>query len=321
MADADTTQIVQETAERCRNWGKWGEDDQLGTLNYITSEKVIQAATLVQSGKVISLATAFDESGPQSGGGARHNPIHLMLATGTDAAAGAQRFGDSPPPHGFGYSDDAVSMPLQCATQWDGLAHIFHNNTMWNGYPASDVTARGAQRNGIEQLREKMVTRGILLDVARQQGVEALEPGYGITPGDLDACLDAAGLRVTPGDIVLVRTGQMGYCKANGWGTYAGGDAPGLSFSTADWLHQSEIAAIATDTWGVEVRPNELPDSFQPLHCVMIPNMGLLVGEIFDLESLGADCAEDGVYEFLFVAPPLPITGAVGSPINPQAIK
>jgi kynurenine formamidase len=113
----------------------------------------------------------------------------------------------------------------------------------------------------------------------------------------------------------------MGQCRRDGWGSFAGGDAPGLSFDTAGWLHRNELAAIATDTWGFEVRPNELAESFQPLHQVVLPNMGLHIGEIFDLEALADDCARDGVYEFFFVAPPLPITGAVGSPINPYAIK
>ena len=101
----------------------------------------------------------------------------------------------------------------------------------------------------------------------------------------------------------------------------AGGPAPGLSLTVAEWLATNEIAGYATDTWGTEVIPNETPDVFQPLHCVAIVNMGMLVGEIFNLDDLAADCAADGIYEFLFVAPPLPITGAVGSPINPQAIK
>jgi len=121
---------------------------------------------------------------------------------------------------------------------------------------------------------------------------------------------------------VLVRTGDVGRrVRERNWGTFSAGDAPGLSFHTAPWLFEKSLAGIATDTWGAEVRPNELPGSFQPLHLVMVVNMGLLVGEIFDLEALGADCAADGVYEFMFVAPPLPITRAVGSPINPQAIK
>ena len=97
--------------------------------------------------------------------------------------------------------------------------------------------------------------------------------------------------------------------------------APGLSFWTAPWLHRTEIAAIATDTWGFEVRPNEFPEAFQPLHQIAIPNIGLLVGEMWDLDALAADCASDGVYEFLLVAAPLPVTGAVGSPVNPIALK
>jgi kynurenine formamidase len=127
---------------------------------------------------------------------------------------------------------------------------------------------------------------------------------------------------VEPGDIVLVRTGHMTLCRERGeWGDYAGGEAPGLSFYTADWVREHEIAAVATDTWGMEVRPNEFPDTYQPLHQVFIPNMGLTIGEIFMLDDLADDCARDGVYEFFFVAPPLPITGAVGSPINPLAVK
>jgi kynurenine formamidase len=114
----------------------------------------------------------------------------------------------------------------------------------------------------------------------------------------------------------------MAMCRRRkSWGDYAGGDAPGLSFHTADWIHAHELAALATDTWGMEVRPNELPDSYQPLHQILIPHMGLLVGEIFDLDALAEDCARDRVYEFQFVAPPLPITGAVGTPVNPLAIK
>jgi len=149
-----------------------------------------------------------------------------------------------------------------------------------------------------------------------------MRPGEAIYSEDLDACAARQRVRVQPGDIVLIRTGDVGRrVREKSWGTFSAGDAPGLSFHTAPWLYEKSVAGIATDTWGAEVRPNELPGSFQPLHLVMVVNMGLLVGEIFNLESLGADCAADSVYEFMFVAPPLPITRAVGSPINPQAIK
>jgi kynurenine formamidase len=119
-----------------------------------------------------------------------------------------------------------------------------------------------------------------------------------------------------------VRTGAIAQARARGsWGQYAGGPAPGLALSSVDWLAEREVAAVATDTWGMEVRPNETADVFQPLHIVCIVYMGLWIGEIFDLDPLAADCAADGVYEFMFCGPPLPFTRAVGSPLNPMAIK
>jgi kynurenine formamidase len=307
--------VIREAAVRISNWGKWGPDDQRGTVNYITPEKVVEAAGLVRSGKVFSLAMPFDENGPQSGRG-RINPTLAMRRTGTDFAAGAR--GN---PSGIGSADDMLTTSLQAATHWDALAHIFDRGQMWNGYSAAEVTSLGARRNGVEHLRDRIVSRGVLVDMARYKDVEWLEPGYAISEDDLLGCLAAEGVTAGTGDIVLFRTGQMGYCKTHGWGTYAGGDAPGLSFYTADWLHRTELAGVASDTWGVEVRPNELANCPQPLHQVMIPHIGLLVGELFDLEELATDCAVDGRYEFFFVAAPLPITGAVGSPINPQAIK
>ena len=129
-------------------------------------------------------------------------------------------------------------------------------------------------------------------------------------------------MTVGRGDIVLIRTGQMAQCRAaGGWGAYAGGAAPGPRPRRAPWIFDRELAAVATDTWGLEVLPNETADVFQPLHIILIVHMGLLVGEIFDLEALADDCATDGRYEFLFTGAPLPITGGVGSPVNPLAIK
>ncbi|MGH7905378.1 MAG: cyclase family protein [Candidatus Binataceae bacterium] len=313
---ASTEAIIQEAAKKYRNWGKWGPDDQLGTLNYITAGKVRDAARLVRAGKVISMALPYDSDGPQNGAWGRVNPVHTFVLTGADAIAGAQDM-----PHGIGAADDFIAMFLQCGTQWDALAHIYDNGKMWNGYSAAKVTSRGAELNGIERMTAKIVSRGVLLDIARYKKADYLKPGYAITEEDLNGCARAQGVEVRRGDIAIIRTGYLGHCRQHGWGTYSAGDAPGLSFHTAGWLHGREIAGIASDTWGVEVRPNELPGAFQPLHQVMIPNIGLLVGEIFDLEAIGADCAADQVYEFMFVAPPLPITGAVGTPVNPQAIK
>ena len=309
--------ILRETAERCKNWGRWGPDDEAGTLNHITPEMIVAAAGLIRRGKVFSLALNFDRDGPQKGlWGNRFNPIHTMLATGTDAVAGTQDEG------GLRFADDMVSLPLQCGTQWDALGHIFYDDKMWNGYDARLVDSDGARKNGIEKVKDRMVGRGVLLDAARHFGVERLADGTAITSEDLDVTAAAQGVEIRRGDFVIVRTGHMGQCLREGeWGGYAGGDAPGLAFETAEWIHGKEIAAICTDTWGCEVRPNETREASQPWHWVVIPMIGISMGEIFYLEELAEDCAEDGVYEFFFCAPPLPITRAVGSPLNPIAVK
>ncbi len=311
-------QILKELCEKYRNWGKWGPNDQIGTLNYITPDKIVQAAKLVRKGRVFSLAIPFDQNGPQSGTFRRFNPMVFMLRDGRDTIGG-EIFGS---PQNYANADDVIMMPTHGPTHWDALAHVFWDGQMWNGYDAGLVTSFGAQKNGIESYREKIVTRGVLLDVARAKGVKYLEIGYAITEEDLDAAAAMAGVDVTTGDIVLVRTGHIAYCRAQGgWGTYAAGDAPGLSIYTCDWLQRHEVAGVASDTWGVEVRPNELKCLVQPWHKVVLPNMGLLMGEIFDLDALAADCAEDRVHEFQFIAPPMPLTGAVASPVNPLAIK
>jgi kynurenine formamidase len=314
---ARMTDVIREAGRRYRNWGVWGPDDERGTLNYITPEIILKAAGLVRRGVVFSLAIPFDAKGPQGPQSRRFNPMHRMTLTGPDTTSGAITW-----PGGVGFTDDIVIMPLQCATQWDGLSHCFLDGRMYNGYDANEVSSRGAKRNGIEKIARGVVSRGVLIDLPRVKKVKWLEPGYAITSGDLDAALAAQHVEAGEGDVLLVRTGQMAMCKEKGgWGDYAGGDAPGLSFHSAGWVHERKLAAVATDTWGVEVRPNEIPDSFQPLHQVFIPHMGLTLGEIFHLDELADDCAKDGVYEFFFAAPPLPITGAVGSPINPLAIK
>ena len=312
-----TLKDINAAAERLKNWGRWGADDEIGTLNNVSPRDIVNAARLIRKGKVFSLALNFDSSGPQNGQwGGRFNPIHTMLATGTDAVSGRQES------IGLRYADDIVTMPLQCGTQWDALGHIFFGEKMWNGYDARLVDSNGAHKNGVEKAKDKMVGRGVLLDVARHKGVESLEDGYGIGTGELEKCAADQGVDIQRGDFVIVRTGHMERCLRSGeWGGYAGGNAPGLRFETADWIRRTDIAAICADTWGCEVRPNESDVASQPWHWVVIPMIGISMGEIFYLKDLAADCANDRVYEFFFCAPPLPITRAVGSPVNPIAIK
>jgi kynurenine formamidase len=318
MSQELSAETVRIWGERYSNWGRWGDDDEHGTLNFITPGRLLAACALPRAGKVISCALNFDQRGPQTGVGGRHNPIHTMIADGGDALAGAQDFLAG----GFRYADDAVTMPLQCGTQWDALAHVFYDGLMYGGRDISLVTSAGARANSIDKIKDGVVGRGVLLDLPRHRGIDWLEDGTPIMPEELDACAEAVGVTIESGDIVLVRTGMMTRClEQRSWEGYCGGPAPGLSIHCAHWLYEREVAAVATDTWGLEVTPNETPDCFQPLHMISLRNTGLLFGEIFSLDALAADCAGDGNYAFLFTAPPLPITGAVGSPINPLAIK
>src|SRR3974390_2028000 len=179
-----TRQDLREAAETYKNWGKWGPNDEIGTLNYTSPEDIIAAAGLVKKGKVISLALNFDQHGPQGAKSkypamGRINPLHLMLRTGTDAYSGVLDH------RGIRAADDLVVLPLQSGTQWDGLGHIFYENYMWNGFDCREVTSAGAQKCGIEKTKNKMVGRGVLLDVARTKGVESLDDGYGTTTQDL----------------------------------------------------------------------------------------------------------------------------------------
>lgn len=314
-----TFDLFHELYKSCSNWGRWGTDDERGTLNHITPDVIRNAASLVRTGKAISLQLPLDGNGPQTGAFGRVNPVHQMAATGTDHLARTQTY--SSDPLGWGFADDSLFLFLQGGTQWDALGHIFRDGVMYNGFSAGEVTSTGAKKGDVENF-PTVVTRGILLDMPKVKDRTHLEPGEAIYPADLDEACEKLGVCVQRGDAVLIRTGDMQARKnLPAWGGYSAGDAPGLSLACAKWLHEKEVAAIATDTWGAEVRPNELPDTFQPLHLIMLVSMGLLVGEIWNLDDLAADCAEDGVYEFLFVGPPLRIPGAVGSPLNPQAIK
>ncbi|AQA04618.1 cyclase [Mycobacterium sp. MS1601] len=312
-----TSEQYHELQLHCRNWGRWGPDDEIGTANLIEPGTVLRAASLVRTGQVYPLALPLDRNGPQTGQGltGRSNIQHYMARDGGDIAAAA---GLEPR---FDGTDDVVQLYLQAGTQWDALAHAFYDNQMYNGRPTTDVTSAGAARNAVTGLADRAVGRGVLLDVARDEGVQWLEPGTGIDSGDLQRCADRQGVEVGAGDFLLVRTGQLAQVRDRGsWADYAGGDAPGLSVDATRFLCSRDVAAVAADTWGLEVRPSE-GGLVNPVHVLLMVNAGIHLGEMWDMEALAADCAADNTYEFLVVAPPLNITGAVGSPVTPLAIR
>lgn len=304
---------VRELGKQLSNWGRWGAEDERGTLNFITPEVVRRAATLVRRGAVFSLGLPFGAEGPQIGQGGRVNPLHLMTAV--DQKLPGEY------PDGFRYADDVLVLPLQCATQWDSLAHVHYDGQLYNGFPAATTTSAGAGRNGIDKVGAGVVSRGVLLDVARLRGVPRLAPGTAITPDDLDAAARAQGVTVERGDVLLVRTGHLAVFKSDGDRVGYMRMMPGLGMACAAWLHAREVAAVAADTNSVEVIPFEDPKTPLPLHLLALRDMGLTLGEMFDLDALAEDCAADGVWEFLFSAPPLRVSGGVGSPLNPLAIK
>ena len=252
-----TRDDLRRAAEKYKNWGRWGPADEIGTLNHTRPEDIVAAARLVRKGKVISLALNFDNNGPQGAKSkypalGRINPLHTMLRTGTDAYSGVLD------KRGIRAADDMVVMPLQCGTQWDGLGHVFYENNMWNGYDCREVTSAGAQKCGIEKTKNKMVGRGVFLDVPRALGMDILPDGFAIKSAHLDETARKQEIEVRRGDFVVVRTGQMeAKLAAGNWDGYPGGDAPGFSFETLEWIQRTELAALAADTWGCEVRPNE----------------------------------------------------------------
>lgn len=300
-----------ELAAAVNSWGRWGAADERGTLNHLTPDQVRRAAALVRDGQVLRLGIPLAEDGPQLGFvEGRTNPVRTMVAV----HAG---LGDDE--DGVRFNDDAVQMGLQAATHWDALAHVSYAGRMWNGFPTSVVDDAGAHRLGAERIGS-VVGRGVLLDVARAAGVDRLEGGLALTPEHLAAAEDLAGVRVEPGDIVLLRTGQMQLLHAGDRLAYAVSTA-GPSMQTVRWFHERAVAAVATDNLSFEVFPGEVDGLMLPVHMLHVVEMGLLQGQNWDLEDLAAACAADGRYAFFLDATPEPFTGACGAPVVPVAVR
>ena len=300
-----------ELAKRVSNWGRWGDGDERGTLNLIDADAVRRGAACVRTGKTFSLALPLNEDGPQTGViPGRDNPDHRMVAVNMAFT------GD---PNDFATSDDAVSMGLQAATHWDALAHVSYGGFLYNGFPASSVTEKGAARCGIDKAGT-IVTRGVLLDVARARGVDRLDGAHAIGAEDLEAARELARVDIEPGDVVLIRTGQIQVLHGGDKNAF-GHPSPGPGIDAVPWFRDHDVAAVATDNLTFEVFPCERDDLFLPVHLLDLRDVGLTQGQNWDLEALAADCADDDVYSFLLEASPQPFTGATGSPVNPVATK
>lgn len=299
-----------DIAKRVNNWGRWGEDDEIGTLNLITDDVVREAAASVRTGRRIPLALPLQEDGVQSGLiPGRINPLHTMVQINQEL------FG----PGAVACSDDAVTMGLQAGTHWDALTHASHSGRIYNGRPAETITAHtGARFSGIDKV-PSVVSRGVLLDVARAKGLERLPGDHAVTPQDLDEAVEFARTEIRAGDVVLVRTGQVQVYLAGDKHGY-GYPSPGLSVRTPEWFHARDVAAVANDTLTFEIFPPEIEDLWLPVHALDLVDMGMLQGQNWNLEKLSTACAELGRYSFLLSAMPEPFVGGTGTPVAPVAV-
>ncbi|MGX1131407.1 kynurenine formamidase [Streptomyces glaucescens] len=310
MSSSTLPPVFLELARRVNNWGRWGADDEIGTLNLITDDVVRAAAAEVRAGRRVPLALPLRQDGVQTGLiPGRVNPLHTMVQINQET------FG----PGTVACSDDVVTMGLQAATHWDALTHVSHSGRLYNGRPAGTVTAHGgAAFSGIDKARH-VVSRGVLLDVARALGRDRLDGGHAVTPEDLEAAEELARTRVRAGDIVLVRTGQIQVYLAGDRHGY-GHPSPGLSLRTPEWFHARDVAAVADDTLTFEIFPPEVDDLWLPVHALDLVEMGMPQGQNWNLEELSTACGETGRYAFLLSATPEPFVGATGSPVAPVAI-
>jgi kynurenine formamidase len=296
-----TRQDFERWMGELSNWGRWGTNDELGALNLVTPSKRRRASALVREGLSVSLARDVEKEIASDNG----SPfVHVMDRTGTNNV-------------GYSCADTfKVSYHGMAHTHIDSLCHMFHEGRMYNGFPQAAVTAAGAGRLGIQNLKGGLVTRAVLIDVPRLRGVPYLEPGTAIGPEELEAWERKSGLRVEPGDVVLIRTGRWARRAVTGpWN----GRFAGLHGSCARWLRQRDVAAVGSDA-ASDVLPSGVDGVNMPIHQLCLVAMGAWILDNCDLEAVGEEAARRGRWEFLLVVAPLSVPGATGSPINPIAV-
>ena len=310
MPDHVTEARAAEIFAAARNWDRWGSDDQRGALNLLTAERVQAATALARTGRVVSCGRELAVTP------APDNPtpaLHHMTVAGDVGGFGRGS--------GMGGSADFVGVAFHGMSQShiDALCHVFVDQQMWNGYPASEVTSGGARRNAITVANDGIAGRGVLLDVPRALGVEYLEPGQAMSPDDLDRTCSMQGVVPSSGDILLIATGRDARRKAVGrWDPVAVGLA-GLHPECVPWLHDKDPAVLGSD--GVsDPLPGNAHGWSLPVHMCLLVGMGVHLLDNLHLGRLAAACAEEGRWEFLFTVAPLQIGGGTGSPVNPLAI-
>ena len=302
------------------NWGKWGADDEVGSLNYLGTEQVLAAAKLIRSGKVFTLQRLIgDPKGdPVWPGRTPAERTQILDESDWDEGGKGPAF-----PGGLHYADDKISAFLQGSTQYDALGHVWFDGQIWNGYDAR-TTIGGLEKASIEPIAQRgVVGRAVLLDMARFRGKRTLESGETFTHEDLLACALAQGVEIHKRDILIIRTNFLQLFFDLGEAFYEGFCEPGLVYSPelVQWFADMEIPNLVTDTIANEVTFDPTNGVALVLHNALMRNLGIALTEIADLEKLADDCAEDGQYEFFYAAAPLKVAKGSGSPVNPLVVK
>lgn len=319
MTAPDPDALADLLKDSPTNWGRWGPDDEVGALNYLTPDEVRAAAARVRRGQTFTLGAtlASDRGDPVFPG--RWPPRKYMVADKAGFRAGRHE----PLPGGLEYADDYLTGFAQAATHCDALGHMWFDDRLWNGYPA-DSTNGGMAKAGIEPVGARGITgRCVLLDIARHRGKAALDRGETFDHRTLLDCAAAQGVEIRPRSILLVRTGWLAALSDGRQRVDRAYWEPGLTFSRelAEWFQEREIPCLVTDTLANESTYEPRTGVMLPLHAALMRNLGVLFTEVAALDDLAADCADDGQYEALYCASPLKITRGTGGSVNPVVVK
>jgi len=292
---------VLDLLQSLSNWGRWGGDDELGSLNFITPEKVVQAARLIVTGRRVSIGQDLSTVASRK----NRNPLlHKMLYRGPHPHGAADVL--TIEPHGFH------------VTHLDALAHMFHDGRVYNGRAVDEIAQQdGLTFGSIHVQRDGITTRGVLLDVARARGQDWLDSDDMVTAADLSAAEELAGVRVISGDAVIVRIGMAVRERDEGQSEDPS-KRVGLGPDCLPWLHEREVAVFAGDC--TDKLPYPHPHMRLPLHVIGMVAMGLVLLDHPAVEELADACLQEGRHEFFFTAAPLRVPGGTGSPVNPLCI-